>query len=138
MKFHHLLQQRQELLQRTRLANAAFVHHELGQFAARIARGKIRGQVTLRLADPEAQRAWPTLVADEGSQAVIDEHFVDQDVLDLADLLVFAAGGDLPTDFTFRIEELGSRFRPALRQELERAGVELPNEAELTEDWNRE
>ena len=138
MKLHHLLQQRSSLLRQTRLANAAFVFDELGKFAARVARGNLRGQVTLYLADPAAQRAWPTLVADEGSQAVLDEHFLDKDMLDLADLLVFAAGNERPPAFTFRLEELDSRFRPALRQELESAGIELPSESELTEDKNRD
>lgn len=138
MKLHHLLQQRPALLRQTWLANAAFVFEELGRFAARIERGNLRGQVSLHLADPAAQRPWPTLVADEGSQAVLDEHFVDQDILDLADLLVFAAGNERPSVFSFRLEELGSRFREPLRQELESAGVELPSESELTEDRNRD
>lgn len=138
MKLHQLLQQRQELLRRARLANAAFAYRELGAFAARIARGRLRGQVTLHMADAASGRAWPALVADEGSQAVLDEHFVDQDMLDLADLLVFASGGEHRTSFTFRIEELDGRFRPALRRELESAGVELPTEEELTEGMNRE
>lgn len=138
MKLDHLLQQRSTLLRQTRLANVAFVYAELGKFAARIARGKLRGQVTLHLADPAAQRAWPALVADEGSQAVIEEHFVDQDMLDLADLLVFTAGGEPRSAFTFRVEEFEARFRPALRQELEAAGVELPAQTELTGDRNHE
>ena len=138
MKLHQLLQQRQALLRQARLANAAYVYRELGGFAARIARGQLRGQVTLYLADPDVQRAWPMLVADEGSQAVIDEHFIDKDILDLVDLLVFAAGGERPASFTFRLEELNSRFRSAVRQELASAGVELKEEAELTEDRNRE
>ncbi len=137
MTLHQLLQQRKALLRQNRLANAAFTYCELGKFAARIARGKLRGQVTLHLADPAAQRAWPTLVADEGSPAVLEEHFVDTDILDLADLLAFASGGG-QASFTFRLEELDSRFRSALRQELEDAGCELNDQAELAEDLNRE
>jgi len=94
MKLHHLIRYRHTLLRQTRLANLAFAYAELGKYADRIARGKLRGQVTLQLADPDAQRDWPTLVAEEGSQAVIDEHFLDEDILDLADLLVFAAGDE--------------------------------------------
>lgn len=137
MKLHQLLQQRQALLRQARLANAAFTYCELGKFAARIARAKLRGQVTLQLADPAAQRAWPTLVAGEVSQAVIEEHFVDTDVLDLADLLVFASGGEGCASLTFRLEELDRRFRSVLRQELEDAGVVLENQAEPAEDLNR-
>ncbi|MBS0633660.1 MAG: hypothetical protein JSS11_17260 [Verrucomicrobia bacterium] len=138
MKIDHLLQQRSALLQQTRLANIAFNFVELGKFADRIARGRLSGRVTLQLADPAADRAWPCLVAEEGSQAVIDEHFLDTDVLDLADLLAFAAGGEPSREFTFRLEELGQNFLPALRRELEAAGVELPAAAELTEDRNRD
>ena len=138
MKLDHLLQQRSALLRQTRLANVAFVFAELGKFADRISRGHLRGLVTLYPADPAAERAWPTLVAEEGSQAVLDEHFLDKDILDLADLLIFATGQDPRRAVSFRLEEFDRRFRPALRKELEAAGVELAGEAELTEDRYRE
>jgi hypothetical protein len=137
MKLHHLLQQRSSLLRQTRLANVAFVFGELGKFAERIARGQLHGRVTLSLADPDDERAWPTLVAEEGSQAVLDEHFLDRDILDLADLLRFTAGHESPATFTFRLEEFAHRFQPALQRELEVAGVELPDKAEWSEDRTR-
>ncbi|HRE84460.1 MAG TPA: hypothetical protein PLN52_25685 [Opitutaceae bacterium] len=138
MKLNHLLQQRSLLLRQTRLANVAFVFTELGRFADRIARGQLRGQTTVYLADPDAQRAWPTWVAEEGSQSVLDEHFVDQDILDLADLLIFTAAHDPQKSFTFRLEEFEARFRSALRRELQAAGVEVPSATELTEGMNHE
>lgn len=138
MKLNQLLQQRASLLRQTRLANVAFMYAEVGRFVGRIVRGNLRGQVTLYLADPAAQRAWPILVADEGSQAVLEEHFLDKDILDLADLLTFTAGNEPRGAFTFRLEEFGSRFGLALRQELEAAGVELTDGAELPQDKNRE
>ena len=138
MKLNQLLQQRASLLQQTRLANVAFMYAELGRFVGRIVRGNLRGQVTLYLADPSAQRAWPILVADEGSQAVLEEHFLDKDILDLADLLMFTAGNEPRASFTFRLEEFGSRFGLALRHELEAAGVELTDGAELPQDKTRE
>lgn len=137
MKLHHLLEQRRVLLRQTRLANTAFVYDELGKYAARIARGNLRGSVTLYLANPDAQRAWPSLVAEEFSQSVIDEHFVDEDMLDLVDLLVFASGGEKPASFSFRLEELDSRFRAPLRMELKCAGVELPDSSAMAEGRNR-
>lgn len=136
MKIYQLLEQRRELLRQTRLANTAFAYRELGKMASRIAGAKLRGRVTLYLPDPDTQRAWPTLVAEGFSQAVLDEHFVDEDLLDLADLLVFAVGGDRPASFAFRLEELDARFRPALRRELESAGVELQEEEARTENGN--
>lgn len=138
MKLHHLLQQRSALLQQTRLANVAFVYAELGRYAERIERGGLRGQVTLHLADPATQRPWPVLVAEEGSQAVLDEHFLDQEIIELADLLGFAAGPEPRSAFTFRLEEFDTRFRLALREELAAGGIELSGAAELTEDRNRE
>lgn len=125
MKIDQLLQQRSSLLRQTRLANVAFVFAELGKFADRIARGNLRGQVTLYLPDPAAERIWPSLVAEDGSQAVIDEHFLDQDMLDLADLLLFTAGPEPRSAFTFRLEDFSQRFLPALREELSAAGVQL-------------
>jgi len=136
MKLQHLLQQRSALLQQTRLANVAYVYAELGKFAERIARGRLRGLVTLYLADPAAQRAWPCLVAEEGSQSVIDEHFLDKDILDLAEFLLFTGEDETRGTLCFRLEEFDQRFRPALLRELQAAGVELTGEQERTEDRN--
>lgn len=138
MKLHQLLQQRSTLLRQTRLADVAFMFAELGRFADRISRGNLRGRVTLYPADPVAQRAWPMLVAKEGSQAVLEEHFLDKDILDLADLLIFTSGNQPRRAYTFRLEEFRSRFEPALREELEAAGIELTAEAEPTRDEHRE
>jgi hypothetical protein len=126
MEINHLLRQRSALLRRTRLANVAYAYAELGAFAGRIERGNLRGAVTLHPADPAAGRAWPGLVAEEGSQAVLDEHFLEEELLDLADLLAFATGTEPGKAFSFRLEEFARRFRHPLRQELKGAGVELP------------
>lgn len=137
MKFHQLLHQRNVLLRQARLANLAFAYDRLSDFGARIARARLRGEVTLRLADPAAARLWPVLIAHEGSQAVLDEHFLDEDVVELADILAFLSEDGPTTAFTFRLEELEGRFRPDLRRELEKAGVALENEAPSPEDSNR-
>jgi hypothetical protein len=125
MEMDHLLRQRSALLRRTRLANLAYAYAELGVFAGRIARGNLRGEVTLHPADPAAGRAWPSLVAEQGSQAVLDEHFLDEDLLDLADLLAFVTGTETGTSLSFHLEEFESRFRSSLRRDLIAAGVEL-------------
>lgn len=126
MKLDHLLQQRLTLVRQTRLANVAFVFAELGALAERITRAGLRGQVTLYLADPANERLWPSLVADEGSQSVIEEHFLETDIIEFADLLAFAAGDPMPAAFTFRLEDLDRQFRTALGRELAAAGVDLP------------
>lgn len=132
MKIYQLLHQRDAVLRQARLANIAFAYHELGLFVARIARGRLRGEVTLQAADRDADRPWPVLVANEGNQSVIEEHFTDGDIVELADLLVFLSGGKSGTDFTFRLEDMDNQFRSGLRRELEAAGVALESgEAKL-------
>ena len=125
MNYHRLLQQRAALLQQARLANLAFAHDQLGAFAARIARARLSGEVTLRLADPEHELAWPVLTARACSQAVLEEHFTDEDIVGLSDILRFLAEDDTLREFTFRLEELHLRFQPDLRRELEAHGIRL-------------
>ncbi|MDX2186438.1 MAG: hypothetical protein SFV32_05870 [Opitutaceae bacterium] len=133
MKLNTLLHQRQAILAQARLANAAFAYTELGDFAARVSRANLRGLVTVQLTDASSLRVWPALLAEEGSQAVLDEHFVEHDVAGLADLLAFTLGDTLPQRVSFRIEELEG-FRARLRQELESAGVEVPRENVFSEE----
>jgi len=123
MKFHQLLHQRDAVLRTARLANVAYAYHELGLFLARVARGQLRGEVTLQLADPEAETPCPLLLANEGSQSAIDEHFLDHDIAGLADLFVFLHGRDGATQYTFRLEDIEALFREPLRQELEAGGI---------------
>jgi hypothetical protein len=129
MNFQQLLQQRDALLRQVRLANTAYAYRRLGDFAGRIARARLHGAVTLRPGDPLENLPWPELVAEEGSQSVIAEHFLDEEIIELADLLAFVSGHDQPAGCTFRLEELGRRFLPGLRRELEQAGVALEPDA---------
>ena len=129
MEIDHLLRQRSALLRRTRLANLAYAFAELGVFAGRIDRANLRGAVTLHPADPAAGRAWPSLVAEQGSQSVLEEHFLEDELLDLADLLAFATGTELRSPLEFRLEDFDQRFRAGLRRDLEKAGIEVPGAA---------
>jgi hypothetical protein len=124
MKLSSLLAQRQTLLQQARLANLAFAHHRLSGLTERITRARIRGEVRLRHAAPDAELHWPTLTALQGNQSVIEEHFTDVDIADLADVIAFAKGVS-DVDFTIPIETLAERFLPPLRNQLEQAGVAL-------------
>jgi hypothetical protein len=121
-KLSTLLTQRQALLRQARLANLAFAYTTLGDFAVRIVRGQLSGSVILKPADPSADRYWASLTALEGSQAVIEEHFADQDLMDLADVLGFILGNDA-VEITFRLEDLAETFLVPLRVELEREGI---------------
>lgn len=134
MNFHQLLHHRDGLLRQARLANVAFAHQRLGQFATRIARARLRGAVALRPGDPAGGQPWPGLDAIEGSQAVIEEHFLDEEIVELTDILAFL-GEDVRSDgLTLRLESLAERFLPQLRQELLAAGVAVPAEPRLVED----
>ena len=119
-----LLAERQMLLHRARLANLAFAYHTLRDYAARIGNSRLRGTVTLKQAAPTADRYWATLTAVDFSQAVVEEHFSDENTMELADLLEFITGNDM-LDATFRLEELGDTFLHPLRQALEREGVAI-------------
>lgn len=127
MNIHHLLHQRDALLRQARLANAAFAYQRLGDFAARIARAGLRGAVALEPGDPEGAQPWPGLAALEGSQAVLEEHFLDEEMVELADILAFLGEEARPEGgLTLRLEELAERFLPTLKKELESAGVAVP------------
>lgn len=137
MNFHQLLQQRDALLRQARLANTAYAYRRLGEFAGRIARARLHGVVRLDAGDLVAERPWPGLTALEGSQAALEEHFLDEDIIELADILAFL-GRDVDTGVTFRLEEFGGRHLPALRRELEQAGMNPWPEASPAEDSNRQ
>jgi hypothetical protein len=124
MKLSILLNQRQALLRQARLANLAFAYAKLGDFAGRIARARLGGEVSLKHAAPDAGHYWASLTALAGPQSVIEEHFADEDLMDLADVLSFITGRN-DHEFTFRLEELADKFLAPLRLELEQAGVAL-------------
>lgn len=119
-----LLRQRGALLRQARLANLALAYQTLCDVAARIARGQLRGPVTLAPVAPTDERFWPTLTALEGNQSVLDEHFADEDIFELADTLAFLAGNPAQ-EVTFRLEALEEQFLAPLREELAREGVAL-------------
>ena len=121
-KLSTLLTQRQALLRQARMANLAFAYVTLNGFVERIARGQLRGTVTLKHAAPQSERYWASLTAVEGSQSVIEEHFSEHDLMDLADVLGFITGNDA-LDLTFRLEEISDVFLVPLRVELEREGI---------------
>lgn len=124
MKLAKILLQRAHLLQQVRTANLAFAYQTLCDLAARIARADLRGAVTLRPAAPDQERYVATLLAHEISQSRIEEHFTDEDILLLADVLAFATGHPA-VELSFHLEDLETDFVAPLRSELLRAGVEL-------------
>lgn len=128
MKLSQLLLQREALLRQSRLANLAHAYWQLGRLMTRISGARLRGKVCLQPADPGVERYWPVLTAREGSQSVIEEHFTDENIGELADLVFCLTGGD-GADTTFRLEDMAAKFLTPLQYKLEQAGVELEQEA---------
>ena len=128
MKLSHLLHQREALLRQTRLANLAYAYRRLSDFATRIAHGGLRGKVCLQPATPETECYWPVLSALEGSQSVIEEHFTEENIMELADLIVFVTGVDA-AETTFHLEEFAVRFIAPLRHQLLQAGITLETDS---------
>ncbi len=137
MNFHQLILNRPALLRQARLANLAFAWQRLDAFATRIARARLHGQVTLLLPDPEADRPWPVLLALEGSQSVIEEYFLDDDIAELADILVFLSDNNQIAEFTFPLEELAGHYLPGLQRELGQAGIPVGQTSPSPEDSSR-
>src|SRR3954470_11641277 len=90
MKLSKLLATRKVILRQATLANTAFAYLTFKRLAERVAGAKLSGLVSLRPANEHEERFCASLTALEGSQAVIDEHFLDEDVWKLADALAFA------------------------------------------------
>lgn len=133
MKFHQLLHQRDLLLRQARLANVAFAYQRLQSFLARCGRAGLRGTFVLREGDAEDGLPWPTLVAEDASQAVLGEHFIEEDIVELADLFTFVDGGGRAPERRFRLGEIEQSILPALRRELEGAGMPPPEPATSAE-----
>ena len=125
MKLSQLLVERESLLQKMRLSNLAYAYAELSRLVARSNRAQLQGLVSLQQPTPE--RPWPLLVAKEGSQSMLEEHFTDEDIVDLANLFAFVFR-DCTGEIVFRWEDLADRFLLPLKQKLERAGVTIQPE----------
>jgi len=121
-KLSTLLSRRRDLLRQARLANLAFAFVTLQKFSLRVTRAQLDGRVTLAHAAPQAERYWASLTALEMNQSVIEEHFTDEDVMELADVVSFTTGNEA-LDITFDLEDLEELFLRPLREELDREGV---------------
>jgi hypothetical protein len=129
MKLSFLLAQRQALLRQARLAHLAHAYSRLDDFAHRVARARLRGEVQLQATAPESGNYCSTLTTLQGSQSVIEEHFTDSDIMNLADAVTDVTG-ELELDLSFPIEELAARFLTPLRRQLLEAGIEVDEQAE--------
>jgi len=134
MKFNELLRLRDDLLRQARLANVAYAYQCLGDFAERVERADLRGSVTLRGPDAESGRKVAELTADDFSQAVLQEHFLEEEIAELHAVLSFVHGGGVIVVLKFQLDEVAARYLPSLRQVLESADVLPKEETSAVED----
>jgi hypothetical protein len=136
-KLSTLLSRRPALLRQARLANLAFAYATLLDFQSRFRRAQLGGRVSLKPAAPHADRYWPTLTALESSQSVIEEHFTEDDLMELADVLAFVTGNEA-LDITFALEDLSDLFILPLREALERERVIIDRPEDRMEEPRRQ
>ena len=129
MKISKLLATHHAILEQARLANLAQAFLTLRRLAERVRRARLRGLVQLRQPDAAEERFWASLTALEGSQAVIEEHFTDEELMEFADAVAYVRD-TTALDVTFRLEHMGALFVDPLEAELRRSGVEFDLETE--------
>lgn len=130
MNLSKLLASRETVLAQARLVNMAYAYSTLRKLARVVQRGRLAGMVQLQQPNEEEERYWPSLTALSGSQAVLDEHFSDEDVVAMADAIAFANPG-AGLDITFTLENLETEYVASLAAALEKAGVEIERSAEV-------
>jgi hypothetical protein len=135
-KLSTLLYRRPALLRQARLANLAFAYATLQKFATRIYHAGLTGRVTLKHAAPQAERYWASLTAHDLNQSLIEEHFTDEDLMEMADVVSFMTANE-GLDITFAIDELGELFLQPVRLELEREGVTIDRTVAEVEEPRR-
>ena len=126
MKLSQLLATRKTIIRQANLANLAYAYLTLTRLAKRVAAARLHGLVQLRQAGGGDQEEphWASLIALEGNQSVIEEHFSDDDLMALADAIVFAIGHEF-SEIEFKLEDLPGKYVAPLRQALEKAGVAI-------------
>lgn len=124
MKLSQLLATRKTIIRQANLANLAYAYLTLTRLAERVAAARLHGLVHLRQAGDDEEPHWASLTALEGNQSVIEEHFDDDDLMALADAIVFAVGHEFP-EIEFNLEELNGKYAAPLRRALEKAGVAI-------------
>lgn len=124
MKISFLLSQRRFLQEQARLSNLAYALARLTEFWERIDRAQLRGRVHLLQAEPSEDRFDNMLLALDGNQSVLEEHFVDRDVDDFVDAVAYATGEPVVNQ-SFDLSEVEERFLRPLRERLQKRGVDI-------------
>lgn len=123
MKLSALLASRSTILRQAALAHAAAAWLTLHHASVRIAAAGLRGTVRLRQSDPAGDEApWATLTSDEIRPSVLEEHFTEDDLLEIAGALAYATDTER-ADVEFRVETLEEAYAAPLLRSLQKAGV---------------
>ncbi|MFT3783477.1 MAG: hypothetical protein QM790_15805 [Nibricoccus sp.] len=129
MKISKLLASHKAIMKQARLAAQAQAYLALSRYSERVRRAGIIGRVHLRHPDADEGIFWATLVALDGAQSVIEEHFSDEDVMELADAVALVCGVE-QLDVVFPIEAIEEKFVKLLRRELRKEGVTFDLDAQ--------
>jgi hypothetical protein len=124
MNFSKLLSSRHSLLRQAHLANLAHSYFTISRLGDRVTNARLTGRVRLRPTSVGEDVVPASLTALSGNQSVIEEHFSDEDVLQLVDSIEFAIESSF-TEIDFELDELATTYAPPLREALGCAGVIL-------------
>lgn len=133
MTLSQLIASRQLINRQANLANLAYAYLTVKRFADRVQRAGLRGRVRLRPADVTAEHYWASLTAVDGAQSVVEEHFSEEDVMDLADAVAYAIEGDFH-EVIFPLERMHARLVVPLQVLLAHAGITIDLEEALDPD----
>ncbi len=122
MDIHQLLRSRDAILRQARLVSLAYAHQRLGEFSARLARAGIAGELRIEPAAPADGRPEAVMHAD-CAPAVVEEHFLESDISELADLLAFVRGDAADGAHVLEVGEIDAALRPSVARALAREGV---------------
>ena len=125
MKLSALLASRPTILRQAALAHIAAAWLTLHHASTRIAAAGLHGTVRLTQSDPDADEApWAALTSEEIRSSVLEEHFTEDDLIELADAIGYATDSDR-IDVEFPIETLGETYGTPLLRTLKKSGVTL-------------
>lgn len=123
MKLSALLASRSTILRQAALAHTAAAWLTLQYTSMRIAAAGLHGTVRLLQSDPDEEESpSAVLTSDEIRSSILEEHFTDDDLLELAEAVAYATDSDY-ADVEFRIETLGELYAAPLLENLKKAGV---------------
>jgi hypothetical protein len=123
MKLSALLASRSTILRQAALAHTAAAWLTLQYTSMRIAAAGLHGTVRLRQADPaEEETPWATLTSDEIRSSILEEHFTEDDLVEIAEAVAYATDADF-ADVEFQIEIFGETYAAPLLENLKKAGV---------------